>query len=72
MKCPECGNECRKGVIEAKSAGSLTQSLTMLEWYPEEYKGKFMKKERVNLKLSSEGYYCDECMKVYAAFQEKY
>lgn len=71
MKCPECGNECRKGVIEAKNAGSLTQSLTTLQWYPEEYKGKFIKKEVVNLMPRSEGYYCDECMKVYAAFDEK-
>ena len=44
MKCPVCGNEFKKGVIEAKDAGSLTQSLTMLTWYPEEYKGKLVKK----------------------------
>ena len=42
MKCPECGNELKKGVIEAKEAGSLTQWLTMLTWYPEEYKGKLV------------------------------
>ena len=27
-----------------KDAWSFTQSLTMLTWYPEEYKGKFIKK----------------------------
>ena len=52
MICPECGRELEKGIIEAKDAGSLTQSLTMVLWYPE-------------------GYYCDECMKVFASFEEK-
>lgn len=71
MKCPVCGNEFKKGVIEAKDAGSLTQSLTMLTWYPEEYKGKLVKKNTINLRLKTDGYYCDECMMVYAAFEEK-
>ena len=71
MKCPECGNECRKGIIEAKDGGSLAQFLTMVTWYPEEYKEKMIKKETVMLRLKAEGYYCDECMKVFAAFEEK-
>ena len=71
MKCPECGNELKKGVIEAKEAGSLTQWLTMLTWHPEEYKGKLVKKNTINLRLKADGYYCDECMKVYAAVEEK-
>ena len=68
MKCSECGNECKKGFIEIKDAGSLTQSLTMATWYPEESKGK---KGSVKLQLKAEGYYCDECMKVYSVFEEK-
>jgi hypothetical protein len=72
MKCPECGNELKKGVVETKNAGSLTQSLTMVSWYPEEYKRKLMKKDTVNLRLKADGYYCDECMKVYAIFEEKF
>ena len=48
MKCPVCGNELKKGVIEAKDVGSLTQSLTMLTWYPEKYKGKLVKKKFIN------------------------
>ena len=71
MKCPECGKEMRKGFLEAKDAGSLTQSLTMIAWNPEEYKGKIIKKETVNLRLKAEAYYCDECMKVFAVFDEK-
>jgi PHP family Zn ribbon phosphoesterase len=49
MKCPECGNELKKGVVEAKNAGNLTQSLTIVNWYPEEYKGKFIKKMQLIL-----------------------
>ena len=71
MKCPVCGNELKKGVIEAKDVGSLTQSLTMLTWYPEKYKGKLVKKNTISLRLKTDGYYCDECMMVYAAFEEK-
>ena len=29
------------------------------------------KKNTVNLRLKAEGYYCDECMKVFASFEEK-
>ena len=48
MKCPVCGNEFKKGVIEAKDAGSLTQSLTMLTWYPEEYMRHLKKNKKPN------------------------
>ena len=72
MKCPECGNEKKKGILEVKDAGSITQSLTTVSWYPNDDKGKIIKKDRVNLSLRGEGYYCDECMKVYGTFEEKY
>lgn len=71
MKCPECGNECKKGFVEVKDAGSLTQSLTMATWYPEENEGKRLKKDAVKLHTKAQGYYCDECMKVFAVFEEK-
>jgi hypothetical protein len=70
MKCPECGNELKKGVVEATNTSSLL-TFTMVSWYPEEYNGKFVKKDAVHLKLKADGYYCDECMKVYATFEEK-
>ena len=44
MKCPECGKECPKGVIEAQDMGSLTQLTTLLSWCPDDQKGKFIKK----------------------------
>ena len=71
MKCPECGSECKKGFVEVKNAGSLTQSLTVAAWYPEENKGKMFKKDIIALRRKAEGYYCEECMKVYAVFEEK-
>lgn len=71
MKCPECGNNCEKGFVEIKDAGSLTQALTMATWYPEENKGKKIKKDGVSLQIKAEAYYCDECMKVFAIFEEK-
>ena len=71
MNCPECGKECRKGGIEAKDSGSITQLFTSLLWCPEDENGKKLRKETVALKLLGEGWYCDECMKVFAAFDEK-
>lgn len=71
MKCPECGKECRRGVIKAKNAGSLTQFFTTVIQYSDGEKNKEVRKGTVTIELYAEGYYCDECMKVFAAFNEK-
>lgn len=71
MRCPECGNKCKKGFVQARKAGSITQSLTMLNWYHEEDRGKFFKLKGIKLAINGDGYYCDQCMKVYAVFEEK-
>ena len=71
MNCPICGNACRNGFVEAKNAGSLTQSLTMVSWFPEENKGKLLRRGAVDLHLQAEACYCEECMKVFAVFEEK-
>ncbi len=71
MFCPKCGKETRKGNIEAHSIASLTQVWTQVVWHPEEYDNKLIKKEAVNLRLKADGYYCDECMMVFAAFEER-
>ena len=70
MKCPECGKECRKGVIEARDGGN-TQLFVSVIWYPEEEADENLRKGTIHLSLSGEAYYCDECMKVFAAFREK-
>lgn len=71
MKCPECGKELRKGFVEARNAGSLTNSLTMVTWYSEENRGKLLKKHPVSLPIDGEGWYCCDCMKVFAVFEQK-
>ncbi len=71
MNCPKCGKEMKKGFVEAQNAGSLTQSLTQVIWYPEKYKEKLLKKEILSLRLKADGYYCDECMMVFAEFEER-
>ena len=60
-----------RGFLEVKDTASLTQRDTMAIWYPEDEKGKFFKKGLVHLGLKAEGYYCKECMKVVAIFEER-
>ena len=71
MKCLECGNECKEGIVEVEDARSLTQSFLMVNWFPIDENGKKIKKEAVNLQMKAKGYYCEECMKVYAEIEEK-
>ena len=54
MKCPECGKECRKGFIEAKEIGSITQFFTSVIWYPEDEKDKWIRNNTVHLSHPSE------------------
>ncbi|KIR03829.1 hypothetical protein P261_02644 [Lachnospiraceae bacterium TWA4] len=71
MKCPICGNEMKKGKVEAGTTGSITNASTSVKWFSEEeLKKKFMRKG-INLRINGEGYYCEECMKVVAIFDEK-
>ena len=69
MKCPECGNEMKKGVVEILD-GHLLPTV-VVSWCPEEEKKKFFRKNAISLRLKAEGYYCDECMKVVAIFEER-
>ena len=72
ISCPFCGsNNLKKGVVETKDIGSLTQFSTMATWYPEDEKGKIFKNGMVELYLKADGYYCKNCNKVIAIFDEK-
>lgn len=66
MKCPECQNEMKKGEVRAFSPRQ-----TFVQWIPEEEKDKFFPKNIVSLNFFAEGWYCGECMKVFAVFEEK-
>lgn len=69
MKCTECVNEMKKGIVEVRDGHLLPQAV--VSWCPEEEKGKFIRKHAISLNLKAEGYYCDECMKVIAIFEER-
>lgn len=70
IKCPICGKETRSGVVKTQAIGNLLNN-TMISWYPEEDKDKWIQRNAVELRLKAKGYYCFECMKVFAVFEEK-
>lgn len=70
MKCPACGKEMRNGIVKTQAFGSLLND-AMVSWYPDEDKEKWIQTNAVSLRLNAKGYYCDECMKVFAVFEEK-
>lgn len=70
MKCPECGNECRKGVITFQHIERSLPFHTTMNWYADSKSIDDTKKEMANLYNQGDGFYCDECMKVYAVFEE--
>lgn len=70
MKCPECGKEIEEGIVKVQEAGSLFNSRAMIGWYPNADKEKFLQKNAVSLRTKGQGGYCDECMKVFAIFEE--
>lgn len=71
MKCPICGKELEEGFVEARHAASLTNSGTMVTWYPKDQRGKLFKRHSVTLPIDAEGWYCDTCMQVFAVFEQK-
>lgn len=70
IKCPECGKDMEKGVVNARD-NSLLNTATTVTWHPESENGKLLKKNGVSLRIKGTGYYCDECMKVFAVFEER-
>lgn len=67
--CLVCGEEMQKGIVKVQDSGFLNN--VILSWYPDADKGKLFQKNAVPMRLKGTGYYCRECMKVYAEFEEK-
>ncbi len=71
MRCPICNKKMEKGKVEARNLGSITNALTTVIWFSEEQTQKKFMRKGTDLRINAEGYYCDECMKVIALFDEK-
>lgn len=67
MKCPQCGAEMHRGSVKIRDI-SLFHEKLVVTWTPE--KDAENAPEIVHLKLNAPGYYCEECMKVFAALEE--
>mgnify|MGYP003311731553 CR=1 FL=1 len=68
--CPVCGNPMRKGIVKVQEIGGIMNNV-MVNWFPDADKDKLLQTNAITLRLKGEGYYCDECMKVFAEFEEK-
>lgn len=69
-KCPVCGKEMRSGTVKVQAVGSLFND-AMVSWIPDEDKDRWIQTNAIPLRLKGKGYYCDECMKVFAEFEQK-
>lgn len=71
-KCPFCGGTLVKGMIESLNAGSLLNTTAVVNFVPEEEKGKFIRKNAVSLRLKADGYSCEECMRFFGVYEQRY
>lgn len=69
MNCPICGKKCRTGIVQARDkGGGPIQIKAELRWFPKEYEDKFFKKDVVKLQLTSPGFYCESCKKIFVVY----
>jgi len=72
MNCPYCGDEMKKGEVQTGSAvNRMLRSGDSVLWIPEEDCAKIIPKKTINLATVAEGYYCEQCVKVVAIFDER-
>lgn len=69
MECPNCGKEMEFGGVKVMDNKIISSSNVV--WYPQEELDKFYKRDYVELELKADGFYCDECMKVVAVFNQR-
>lgn len=70
MKCPKCGDECRKGILKAVNTECEEDASVIMAWYPIERKKGVINKDGLDLGRRAEGYYCENCRKVFAIMEE--
>ena len=72
MKCPYCGKGMKKGKVKVgDTIGNLLKAGEVVTYIPEEESGKIIPKNTLNLDVNAEGFYCDDCKKVVAVFNER-
>lgn len=72
MKCPYCERDMEKGEVQIGDAfQALLKSGGPVLWVPQNDCKKFLPKKTVSLIGNAEGYYCEQCAKVVAIFDER-
>ncbi len=67
MQCPVCKGETKKGIIEINDTVHMLQPIPMVDWISTE------DPDQENVAVMAEGtaYYCSNCRKVFAEFEEE-
>ncbi len=71
MKCPNCGEDMKKGYIEVRDTIINLGIGILVSWMPEDEKKKILRKNSVSLKTKGDGYYCEKCRKAVAVLDER-
>ena len=75
MKCPLCGMPCKEGKIEIRGGLHLFESTTQIGttaiWRPKDKEVSRWQKDAIHLGIDGKGWYCEECMKVFAELSQQ-
>lgn len=72
MNCSYCEKEMQKGEVQIGDIfESIFKSSGPVVWIAEDECKKILPKNTVHLKVKAEGYYCEQCGKVVATFEER-
>ncbi len=67
MQCPICNGETRKGTLEINDTVHMMQPIPMVDWISTEGP----EQEHIAVMSEGIGYYCPQCRKVFAEFEEE-
>lgn len=71
MKCPYCGKEMEKGEVQVGDTFNVLIKSGVVSWVHKKESKKLFPKTIVSLASHGNGYYCEQCAKVVAIFDEK-